>query len=156
MYSAARGISMSHTTEELQTINVGVPNDDQQMLQGPLGELLGYLSPGRGGAHGRLGHYDVLEVLGQGGFGIVVKALDTTLQRLVAIKILSPRLAVNSPPRKYFLREARSAAKVKHEHVVRIHSVEEEPLPYLVMEYIEGETLQDRLGRQGPLETGGG
>jgi eukaryotic-like serine/threonine-protein kinase len=102
---------------------------------------------------GRLGHYEVLEVLGQGGFGIVFRAFDDTLQRVVAIKVLAPELAATSPPRKRFLREARSSAKVRHEHVVQIYAVEEQPLPYLVMEFIPGETLQERLDRTGPLET---
>ena len=102
---------------------------------------------------GRLGHYEVLEVLGRGGFGIVLQAFDETLQRVVAIKVLNPQLAVSSPPRKRFLREARSSAQVRHDNVVRVYAVEEQPLPYLVMEFIPGETLQQRIDRTGPLET---
>ncbi len=101
---------------------------------------------------GRLGHYEVLEVLGQGGFGIVFRAFDESLQRVVAIKVLAPELAATSPARKRFLREARSSARVKHENVVGVYAVEEEPLPYLVMEFVPGETLQQRLDRTGPLE----
>ena len=103
-------------------------------------------------ALGRIGHYDVLKVLGQGGFGIVVKAFDDSLHRIVAVKVLAPHLAVTSPPRKRFLREARAAARVKHDHVVQIYAVEEQPLPYLVMEYVEGQTLQQQLDATGPLE----
>lgn len=99
---------------------------------------------------GRLGHYEILEVLGQGGFGIVVKAFDVVLQRHVAIKILSPMLAGTALPRTYFLREARAAAKVQHENVVRIYAVEESPLPVIVMEYIAGPTLQRRIDA-GPI-----
>jgi Leucine-rich repeat (LRR) protein len=102
---------------------------------------------------GRIGHYEVLEVLGKGGFGIVFRAFDETLQRVVAIKVLAPELAVTSPARKRFLREARSSAKVRHENVVTVYAVEERPLPNLVMEFIPGETLQQRLDRIGPLET---
>ena len=87
----------------------------------------------------------MLEVLGRGGFGIVVRAFDETLQRVVAIKVLSPELASTSPPRKRFLREARAAARVRHENVVQIYAVEERPMPYLVMEYIPGQTLQQKL-----------
>jgi hypothetical protein len=101
---------------------------------------------------GRLGHNEVLEVLGRGGFGIVVRAFDETLHRMVAIKVLSPQLASTSPARKRFLREARASAKVRHGNVVQIYAVEERPLPYLVMEYIPGETLQKRLDETGPLE----
>jgi hypothetical protein len=116
-------------------------------------EALGFLQPaGVPGALGRLGHYEVLEVLGKGGFGIVVKALDERLRRPVAIKVLAPALAATSPPRRRFLREARAAAAVRHDNVVAIYAVEEQPLPYLVMEYVEGETLQQRLDRVGPLD----
>jgi serine/threonine protein kinase len=117
------------------------------------GDALEFLQPStRPGALGRLGHYEVLEVLGQGGFGIVLKAFDTMLHRVVAIKVMAPRLASTSPARKRFLREARAAAAVRHEHVVGIHAVEEQPIPYLVMEYIAGETLQQQLNRLGPLD----
>ena len=78
------------------------------------------------------------------------------LQRVVAVKVLAPQLAATSPARKRFLREARSSAKVRHENVVQVYEVEEQPLPYLVMEFIPGETLQQRLDRTGPLETAGG
>lgn len=101
---------------------------------------------------GRLGHFEVLEVLGKGGFGIVYRALDDSLQRLVAIKVLAPQLATTSPARKRFLREARAAAQVRHENVVQVYAVEEKPLPYLAMEFVPGETLQQRLDRVGPLE----
>ena len=132
---------MHSDTEEIPTLFVGQPGSDENLGHTPLRELRGYLSPGnRPDSLGRLGHYEILEVLGQGGFGIVVKAFDETLQRLVAIKILAPHLAATSPPRKFFLREARSAAKVRHENVVQIYAVDEQPLPYLVMEYIEGQT----------------
>jgi len=105
------------------------------------------------GSLGRLSHYEVLEVLGQGGFGTVVRAYDEKLQRMIAIKIMSPRLAATSPARKRFMREARSSAAIRHENVVDIHAIEEQPIPFLVMEYVAGETLQERLDRVGPLET---
>src|SRR5947207_2718628 len=74
------------------------------------------------------------------------------LQRVVALKVLAPAMAATSPARKRFLREARSSAQVRHENVVQVYAVEEQPLPYLVMEFIPGETLQQRLDRTGPLE----
>jgi serine/threonine protein kinase len=104
------------------------------------------------GSLGRLNHHEVLEVLGKGGFGIVVRAFDENLQRVVAIKVLLPILASTSPARKRFLREARASARVRHANVVQIYAVEEQPLPYLVMEYIPGETLQHRLDQVGPLD----
>jgi hypothetical protein len=108
--------------------------------------------PGRPDSLGRIGHYEVLGVLGHGGFGIVLRALDEVLQRVVAVKVLAPQLAATSPARKRFLREARSSAQVRHENVVGVHAIEEQPLPYLVMEFIPGETLQQRLDRTGPLD----
>jgi serine/threonine protein kinase len=94
-----------------------------------------------------------LEVFGRGGFGIVFRAFDETLQRVVAVKVLAPQLAASSPPRKWFVRETRSSANVRHENIVQVLAVEEQLLPYLVMEFIPGEILQQRLDRTGPLET---
>ncbi len=101
---------------------------------------------------GRLAHYEMREILGQGGFGIVLKAFDEKLQRLVAIKVLGPQLASNATARQRFVREARSVAAVRHENVVQVFEVEEEPVPYLVMEYVAGGTLQGWIDRDGPLE----
>lgn len=113
-----------------------------------------FLEPSTGpGSVGRIGHFDLLEILGRGGFGIVFRAFDETLHRIVAIKMLSARIAATSPARKRFLREARSSAKIRHENIVQVYAVEDQPLPYLVMEFIPGETLQQRLDRTGPLET---
>ena len=118
-----------------------------------LERTLSFLQPSdKPGSLGRLAHYEVLEVLGNGGFGIVVKAFDEKLHRLVAIKLMSPLLAATSVPRKRFLREARSAAAVRHENVIAIYAVEDQPIPYLVMEYIAGRTLQQKLDATGPLE----
>jgi hypothetical protein len=114
---------------------------------------LEFLEPStKPGSLGRLGHNEVLEVLGRGGFGIVVRAFDESLHRMVAIKVLAPQLASTSPARKRFLREARASARVRHGNVVQIYAVEERPLPYLVMEFIPGETLQHKLDQTGPLE----
>jgi serine/threonine protein kinase/WD40 repeat protein len=115
--------------------------------------LLGFLAPPmKPGGLGRLGHYEVLQVLGRGGFGIVLRAFDEVLQRVVAVKVLAPAIAATSPARKRFLREARSSAAIRHENVVQVYAVEEQPLPYLVMEFIPGETLQQMLDRTGPLD----
>ncbi len=119
--------------------------------EGSTGELE-FLEPtAKPGSLGRLGHYEVLEVLGHGGFGIVLRAHDERLEREVAIKVLAPQLAASSSARKRFLREARSSAKVRHENVIHVYAVEEQPLPFLVMEFIPGESLQQRLDRAGSL-----
>ena len=105
------------------------------------------------GSLGRLGSYEIRELLGRGGCGIVFKAFDDRLNRPVAIKVLSPELAATSPARKRFVREAQAAAAIRHEHVVAIHDVGKEPIPFLVMEYIAGQTLQQHLDTKGPLDT---
>jgi serine/threonine protein kinase len=107
----------------------------------------------RPGLLGLLGDYEVQEVIGQGGFGIVLKAYEPALRRLVAIKVLAPALAGSATARRRFSREAEAAAAVCHDHVVAVHRVHEsDGLPYLVMQYIAGESLQSRLDRTGPLE----
>ncbi|CAN5153252.1 hypothetical protein BH11PLA2_BH11PLA2_47090 [soil metagenome] len=114
---------------------------------------LGFLAPStRPDSLGRIGHYEVLQVLGQGGFGIVFRAFDEVLHRIVAVKVLAPQMASTSPARKRFLREARSSAQVRHENVVQVYEVGEQPLPYIAMEFIPGETLQQRLNRIGPVD----
>jgi serine/threonine protein kinase len=101
---------------------------------------------------GRLGTYEVKGILGRGGMGLVVKAFDPALNRNVAIKVLSASLATTGAARSRFLREARAAAAVVHEHVVGVFAVDESAgLPFLVMEYVSGRSLQDRLDRDGPM-----
>jgi hypothetical protein len=116
--------------------------------------MLDFLDPPEDPEHlGRLGHYEVIEVIGRGGMGVVLKAFDSALHRIVAIKVLAPQLATSLAARKRFEREARAAAAISHEHIVAIYAVEEaKGLPYLVMEYVAGVSLQERLDRSGPLE----
>ena len=101
---------------------------------------------------GRLGPYEVHDVIGQGGMGIVLKASDKGLGRTVAIKVLGPEWTFLASARQRFAREARAAASVAHEHVVAIHAVDSwKGIPYLVMQYVSGISLQDRIDREGPL-----
>jgi serine/threonine protein kinase len=101
---------------------------------------------------GRLAHYRVLCVLGVGGMGMVFGAEDTQLQRPVAIKTMLPSLTANEQARQRFMREARAAAALKHDHIVTIYQVSEHRgVPYLAMELLEGESLEDRLLREGKL-----
>ncbi len=101
---------------------------------------------------GRVDHYEILEVVGQGGMGVVFRAKDTKLERIVAIKVLASAMAMSSKARKWFNREARTAAAVRDDHVVAIHAVvDDAPLPYLVMEYIEGRNLSSILRSDGPM-----
>ncbi|QEH31778.1 Serine/threonine-protein kinase PknB [Aquisphaera giovannonii] len=101
---------------------------------------------------GRLGTYEVKGVLGRGGMSVVLKALDPALGRVVAIKVMTASLASCGAARRRFFREAKAAAAVVHEHVVGIFAVDEAAgLPFLVMEYVPGRSLQDRLDALGPL-----
>ena len=138
------------------------PTDDPQML-------------------GRFAGYEIVGVIGVGGMGIVMKGFDRSLNRFVAIKALLPVYASSAAARKRFAREARAAAAVVHENVIAIHGVSvdsrdsvdglptlesntnttrvqgagerQESLPYLVMPYVRGESLQKRLNRCGSLAT---
>ncbi|MEX2317002.1 MAG: protein kinase [Pirellulales bacterium] len=102
---------------------------------------------------GRLGGYDVLEIIGRGGMGVVLKAFDRELKRTIAIKVLSPHLAQGSLARKRFAREAQAAAAVVHPNVLAIHQVQASGrLPFLVMPLVAGESLAGRLAAQGTLE----
>jgi prepilin-type N-terminal cleavage/methylation domain-containing protein len=101
---------------------------------------------------GSLGPYQILEVIGRGGMGVVLKGSDPALARVVAIKVLAPELSFLGSARLRFAREARAAASVAHEHVVAIHAVDSwKGLPYLVMQYVPGNSLQARIERDGPL-----
>lgn len=101
---------------------------------------------------GRLGPYRVLKVLGAGGMGVVFQAEDPQLQRPVALKAMLPALAARPIAHQRFLREARAAAAVKNDHVVAIYQVgDDRGVPFLAMEFLEGETLDDRLRREGKL-----
>jgi hypothetical protein len=101
---------------------------------------------------GRLGPYRVLKVLGFGGMGVVFLAEDPHLQRRVALKTMKSALARNPRACDRFLREARAAAGVKHDHIVTIYQVgEDRGVPFLAMELLAGESLEDRLRHDGKL-----
>jgi hypothetical protein len=116
-------------------------------------ESLDFLQPpDKPGSLGRLGHYDVQGIIGHGGMGVVLKAFDEKLHRVVAIKMMAVTLAANATARLRFIREARAAAAICQEHVVTIHAVEADHRPpYLVMQFVEGLSLQEKLDRTGPL-----
>ena len=105
------------------------------------------------GSLGRLGEYEILEVIGQGGMGVVLKGYHRELARYVAVKVMAPHLASSGAARQRFVREARAAAAIVHPHVMPIHAVcTTARLPYLVMPCVACESLQDRLDRRGALE----
>src|SRR5262245_34048866 len=112
-----------------------------------------YLAPAQAPAElGRLGTYRILDELGRGGMGVVFRAEDPALKRAVALKVMRPCLAENVAARQRFVREAQAAAAVTHSHIVTIYHVgEDRGIPFLAMELLAGETLEQRLAREGRL-----
>jgi hypothetical protein len=92
--------------------------------------------------------------IGAGGMGIVFLARDPALKRLVAVKVMSPDRALDPEARARFQREAEAVAKIAHPNVVAVYSVGElgNGIPYLVMQYVEGRSMSERLTQEGPLE----
>jgi serine/threonine protein kinase len=102
---------------------------------------------------GRLGAYRVLRVLGTGGMGVVFEAEELQLERRVALKVMKPALASNSIARRRFLREAKAAAAIAHDHIVPIFQVgEDQNVPFLAMPLLRGESLEGRLKRETRLD----
>jgi len=88
-------------------------------------------------------HYEVVELLGKGGMGVVYKAIDTRLSRPVALKVLKEEIAENTDLKKRFLREARSASQISHPAVAQVYEVDEvDGLLYMALEYVEGQTVR--------------
>jgi HD-like signal output (HDOD) protein len=104
------------------------------------------------GTLGRLGGYDIIELLGRGSMGAVFRAVDTRLGRPVAIKTLLPHLAYDDDARARFVREGQAIAAVTHVNIAQVYAVGESAgIPYLVMEFIKGMSLADRLLQGAPL-----
>lgn len=102
---------------------------------------------------GRYAGFEISGVIGAGGMGVVLKGLDVSLQRTVALKVLSPQLAASALARRYFVREGQAAASILHPNVIPIHQVSEaESLPVIVMPYLGSETLQSRIDEIGWFE----
>ena len=132
--SLKNGSSDSHFSKE-QTLDFLKPSDE----------------PGR---IGKLGEFEIVREVGRGGMGVVLHAYDPCLERDVAIKVIDPQLANNEVARQRFCREARAAAAVTHDNLVAVHQVDEDEdsgLPYLVMQLVLGESLEQRLKRVGKL-----
>src|SRR5262245_28282559 len=96
----------------------------RQLAATDVASVLDFLEPAaKPDALGRLGHYEVLAVVGQGGMGMVLRAFDEKLRRVVAIKALAPGLAISGSSRQRFVREAQATAAVTHDNVIAIHAV---------------------------------
>ncbi|MBW3540422.1 MAG: protein kinase [Planctomycetes bacterium] len=151
----------SGVRESLAAEPLSVESGRQSALDGTTGgeascshaAVLGLLAPTDDDRMiGRLGTYEVVGVVGSGGMGVVLKAFDAPLNRYVAIKVLAPHLGSSGAARKRFSREAQAAAAVVHDNVMEIHGVADaNGLPYLVMPYVRGPSLQRRLDERGPL-----
>jgi WD40 repeat protein len=135
--------------EQTVTVAAGGPSKPAPEIS------LDFLDPSEDGSHlGSLSHFNIVRVVGRGGMGVVLHAVDTYLERDVAVKVLDPDVAKDELARTRFCREARAAASISHENVVAVHQVEHEEgkdLPFLVMELITGESLEKKLQREGRL-----
>jgi hypothetical protein len=142
-------------SKETQKIQI-LPADDPAPAAAPAapGALPAWLRgllepPEQPGDVGRLGRYRVLRLLGAGGLGAAVLAEDPGTARRVALKVLKPALAEQPDSRRRFLREARAAAVLVHDHVVPVYHCDEiNGVPYLEMPLLQGESLEDRLRRE--------
>ena len=143
----------SETSEWLASAPSSMWGAGQPADHGGIGSLL--TPPQAAGEIGWLGPYRVLKVLGIGGMGVVFQAQDPASGTIVAIKAMLPTVAAKEANRLRFMREARTTATVRHENIIAVLTVgEDRGLPYLVMEFLEGETLQDRLVRENQLPFG--
>jgi eukaryotic-like serine/threonine-protein kinase len=162
LYRRAVDLTGEERAALLAEANADVRQEVEAMLAQPDGSKLvdvdfsGSLHPGSGSeealkAGDKLGPYEVLGRIGAGGMGEVYQARDTRLNRIVAIKILPARLADNAESRDRFEREARMIASLNHPHICTLHDVGHHgEMDYLVLEFLEGETLASRLSK-GPL-----
>ena len=139
-------------TKHGETCDGKAPVDSRQAGE-EMRDVFAFLTPPQAADEmGRLGGYRILKLLGSGGMGVVLLAEDAQLQRPVALKVMRPGLAANDAARQRFLREARAVASLKHDHIVTIYQVgEDRCVPFLAMEYLEGESLHDRLKRDTTL-----
>ena len=91
-------------------------------------------------------HYRIIEPLGAGGMGAVYKAYDKKLHRVIALKLLKPEYVSQQDRRRRFFPEARAASALNHPHILTVYEVgEDDGKPYIAMEYIEGETLRQKI-----------
>jgi serine/threonine protein kinase len=97
-----------------------------------------------------LAHYQILEKLGAGGMGVVYKARDTHLDRFVAVKVLPPEKVSDPDRKRRFVQEAKAASALNHPNIVHVYDIgQSECTDYIAMEYVEGKTLDQRIGRRG-------
>jgi len=138
---------MSHGTCEKYTTLLPNPSADAAASAlNPGGASMIDRAPLPAGEPSELAHYRILHLLGQGGMGKVYQAEDVKLQRVVALKVMLPDMTASLACRERFLREARAMAAVRNDHVVTIYEVgQADDVPYLAMEFLQGQTLESWL-----------
>jgi len=145
----AEELDATHVRRDATSELTFVPSDTTPQQEESLSFLEPCSTPGR---IGRLPGYEIVELIGRGGMGIVLKAYETTLQRIVAVKVLAPAAGNSATGPDRFLREGRAAAAVSHDHVVTIFAAHEHgDHPFIVMECIVGQSLQQKIDRSSPL-----
>lgn len=154
MPQLAAAAGRTHEDSSLASLRSEAETKLKEPVRKTVEEVKSFLAPPHGPDElGRLGPYRVLKVLGAGGMGVVLLAEDSRLHRQVALKLMAPSRAADTRARERFLREAQAAAAVAHEHIVAIFEVgEENGVPYLVMPFLMGESLESRLAREGRLK----
>ncbi|MEM9479116.1 MAG: serine/threonine-protein kinase [Verrucomicrobiota bacterium] len=145
----ARGLSREETTK-LGGLRERILNNDDATPADEDMRWRAFLKPSdKEGVVGMLGGYEVLGRIATGGMGTVLKGRDPKLDRLIAIKVLSPELSSVANSRERFLREARAVAALEHDHILPIFSVEDEgDIPFFTMRLAAGGSLQDALSRE--------
>jgi tRNA A-37 threonylcarbamoyl transferase component Bud32 len=142
---------------DLGTVSSDTPaqadDPDATRIEPGLDRPLAFLAPAQQPDEiGRLGPYRVLKVLGTGGMGMVFQAEDSHLRRHVALKVMRPEMAATASSRQRFLREARAVAAIEHESIVPIYQAGEDGgVLFLAMQLLKGESLDERLRREGKL-----
>lgn len=139
---------------EVSITGTHVDSDGDTLPPQPADRNLDFLEPTTTpGRIGKIGPFEVIEEVGRGGMGVVLRAVDASLKREVAVKVLDPGLSKQSVARERFCREAQAAAKVAHENIVAVHQVSGETagVPYIVMQLVKGKTLESKLKESGKL-----
>ena len=97
-----------------------------------------------------INHYAIIEKLGEGGMGVVYKAHDSHLHRSVALKVLPPEKVADPERKRRFVQEARAASALNHPNIVTVHDIDQsDGVDSIAMEYVEGKTLDEVIGRRG-------